>query len=227
MSIDLNLHFELHFLGRSATFYPTCITISIMCSLAYNNFRYVVKRLISVLPNSFMDKKGQVFSLDLIFAIIIFLLIFVSLLVFVYTVSDTYNPYSYLSITLSLEKLNSIGNIEINSLSNSFGTPSNWIGLSCSSITAFGLLKTYYTLSLDKAYSLVTSYPSCFYNSSQVGDSFNLTVSYLNGTPLYVNGSEITLGSKVPVNSRYVISLNRFLDLPKGTMFEVNYKVWS
>ncbi len=174
-----------------------------------------------------MDRKGQVFSLDLTFALIIFLLIFASLLVFVYTVSDTYNSYSYLSITLSLEKLNAMGNIELNGLSNSFGSPANWVGLPCSNIASFGLLRTYYTLSLNKAYSLVNSYSSCFYNLSQFGTNFNLTLSYLNGTPLYINNSEITLGSKVPANSRYVISLERFLDLPKGTIIEVNYKVWS
>ncbi|MGC8516516.1 MAG: hypothetical protein ACP5MT_01300 [Candidatus Acidifodinimicrobium sp.] len=174
-----------------------------------------------------MDKKGQVFSLDLMFALIIFLLIFASLLVFVYTVSDTYNSYSYLSITLSLEKLNSIGNIELNGLSNSFGSPVNWVGLPCSKITSFGLLGTYYTLSLNKTYALVTSYSSCFYNLSEVGTNFNLTLSYLNGTPLYINNSEITLGSKIPVNSKYVISLERFLDLSKGTIIEVNYKLWS
>ncbi|MCW1294094.1 MAG: hypothetical protein OH316_00365 [Candidatus Parvarchaeota archaeon] len=174
-----------------------------------------------------MNRKGQVFSLDLMFAVLIFLLIFMSLLIFIYTVSDVYNPYSYLSITLSLEKLNLIGNIGIDSLSNSFGTPPNWVGLPCSSIKSFGLLKTYYTLSLNKAYSLVSSYPSCFYNMSKVGADFNLSISHLNGTPLYINGSDITIGSKPPANSSYIVSLVRFLALSSGAIVEVNYKIWT
>ena len=174
-----------------------------------------------------MDKKGQVFTIDLLIAIFIFTLIFTSVVIFLFSIGAISSQYSsYYAQTISVS-LNSIASSAINTLVGSQGTPINWSSAPCSSIKTVGIMYNYYEASPQKLYNLTTLPVACLSQLLRAGDSFNITTSYLNGTPLKVNGAVITAGFSIPQNPAYITSVQRFVVLyPGKDIIRMSFSEW-
>ncbi|MCW1299586.1 MAG: hypothetical protein QXD02_04680 [Candidatus Parvarchaeum sp.] len=73
-----------------------------------------------------MDKKGQIFTIDLLIALFIFLLLFTTVLLFLYSNADINNSYSSYYSQITSNYINNLAVQGANSLLGSEGYPSNW-----------------------------------------------------------------------------------------------------
>ena len=168
-----------------------------------------------------VNKSGQIFSLDLMFALFIFLIIFSAIIIAIFVTSDSYNQYSLYGNELDNMYLVNNVNQGLDILTQSTGYPSNWSYLPCSEIESIGLLNFSGDVSYQKIYNLTTLPVNCLSGLLKGGNSFNLTVTYINYTPLIINGKVITnVGSNIVSNSRYV-------DTASGLILRITLEEWT
>jgi hypothetical protein len=175
-----------------------------------------------------MNRKGQIFTIDLLIALFIFLLLFTTVLLFLYSNADINNSYSSYYSQITSDYINNLAVQGANSLLGSQGYPTNWPSLSCSQIKQLGLMHNSLEVSSNKLYALTTLPVSCISSMLKAGDSFNITFYYLNGSMLKVNGNPITAGFSIDYSSSYVASIQRFVVLSPGNeIIRLSYTEWS
>ncbi|MCL4399556.1 hypothetical protein M1293_03585 [Candidatus Parvarchaeota archaeon] len=174
-----------------------------------------------------MNKKAQVFTIDLLVSIFLFLLLFTSVVTFLYSSADISNQASPFYTEISDIYLNNIASQAADSLVASKGYPANWTVEPCSSIYKLGLLQTSFEVSKQKLYNLTTMTDSCISSLLRSGSSFNISVTYLNGSEYKISGRWITAGYPPPSSLAYVSSIQRFMVLyPSGIILKLNYEEW-
>ncbi|MCL5009480.1 MAG: hypothetical protein M1433_00645 [Candidatus Parvarchaeota archaeon] len=177
-----------------------------------------------------MDHKGQVFTIDLLIALFIFILVFTSIIVFLYEVASVSNPYSSYYVQFVSDTLNNIASSGINTLTGSQGYPTNWNSMPCSSIKTLGIMLNSYEVSVQKLYNLTTLSSSsldCLSQLLRAGNSFNISVFYLNGSTVKVNSVPITAGFPIPADTVYTASIQRYEVLsPGSTIIRISYSEW-
>ncbi len=173
-----------------------------------------------------MDKAGQIFSLDLLLAMSIFIVILGVIIIAAYTMSGAYTPYSLPNSEANEIYLTNNVNEAINLLAQSYGNPTDWQMVSCSKILSLGLLNSSTgLLSMQKLYNLTTLPVGCLSNLIRGGDYFNITAYYLNYTPLEINGRYISVGFPPPKSSS-VVSVSRFLVENGGQIVRLTLSEW-
>ncbi len=174
-----------------------------------------------------MDKKGQVFTIDLLMALFIFLLVLTSVIVFLYSVADVANPYSsYYSLEIS-DYLNGVVSSGADTLVGSPGIPVNWTSAQCTKIGTIGIMFNSYEASPQKLYNLTTLPTGCLSELLRASDSFNISTYYLNGTPLKVYGTPVTAGFQPPQSASYIVSVPRYVVMfPGNVIIKLIYKEW-
>lgn len=173
-----------------------------------------------------VNRSGQIFSLDLMFAITIFLVVLVAIVIAVFTISDSYNPYSLYGDEIDTVYLSNNVNQALNMLTQSSGNPSNWFSTQCGNIQSIGLLNSSGYVSYQKLYNLTTLPTGCLSNLIKGGNAFNLTVTYLNHTPLFIDGKEITVGF-IPIAGTNIVSNSRYMVTSSGLILRLNLEEWS
>ncbi len=174
-----------------------------------------------------MNRRGQIFTLDLLISLFIFLLLFTSVILFLYSVADVNNPYSSYYSQVTSSYLNNLANQNVNTLTESTGSPSNWIQYPCSQISSIGLLENPYSLSLPKLYNITQIPVACLSQFLRAGDSFNITAYYLNGSVVVLEGKKITAGFQIPQNQSYIASVSRYVVMyPGGNIVRVTFTGW-
>ncbi len=175
-----------------------------------------------------MDKKGQIFTIDLLISLFIFLLLFTTVLLFLYSNADMDNSYSSYYSQITSDYINNLAVQGANSLIGSEGSPSNWYAYTCSQIKQIGVMTSPLEVSPTKLYNLTTLPVSCLSSLLKAGDSFNITFYYINGSMLKFVGKAITAGFPVPPNANYVASIERFVVLyPGDEIIRLSYTEWS
>ncbi len=175
-----------------------------------------------------MDKKGQIFTIDLLIALFIFLLLFTTVLLFLYSNADINNSYSSYYSQITSNYINNLAVQGANSLLGSEGYPSNWYSFSCNQIKQLGVMYNNLEVSPIKLYNITTLPVSCLSSLLKGGDSFNITFYYLNGSILILNGKEVTAGFPIDYSSSYVASIQRFTVLyPGNEIIRLSYTEWS
>jgi hypothetical protein len=176
-----------------------------------------------------MGKKGQIFTIDLLISLSIFVLLFVSVVLFLYSVGDSANPYSTYSVQYDSNYVNNIATQAVDSLVGSTGYPSNWQTLtaSCNSIYQIGLMYNAYELDPNKLSALTQLSDSCIASFLKSGGTFNVSVTFLNNTIFRISGTPITAGKPVAVNASYVSSIQRYVVLyPGSQILRVSFSEW-
>ncbi|MEM0143222.1 MAG: hypothetical protein QXL94_04645 [Candidatus Parvarchaeum sp.] len=175
-----------------------------------------------------MDKKGQIFTIDLLISLFIFLLLFTTVLLFLYSNADINNSYSSYYSQITSNYVNNLAVQGADSLLGSGGYPPNWYGSSCSQIKQLGVMYNNIEASPNALYGLVTLPVSCVSALLKAGDSFNITFYYLNGSVLKLNGKSITAGFPIDYSSSYVASIEKFTVLyPGNEIVRLSYTEWS
>ncbi len=175
-----------------------------------------------------MDKKGQIFTIDLLISLFIFLLLFTTVLLFLYSNADIDNSYSSYYSQITSNYINNIAVQGASALLGSEGYPSNWYDFSCSQIKQIGVMQNNLEVSPIKLYNLTALSSSCISSLLKAGDSFNITFYYLNGSILKLNGKGITTGFSIDYSSSYVASIQRFAVLyPGNEIIRLSYTEWS
>ncbi|EFD92517.1 MAG: Putative uncharacterized membrane protein [Candidatus Parvarchaeum acidophilus ARMAN-5_'5-way FS'] len=175
-----------------------------------------------------MNRKGQIFTMDLLISLFIFLLLFSTVLLFIYSNADIDNTYSSYYSQLESTYLNNLAVQGANSLIGSEGTPVNWYATSCSNIKQIGLMQNYLEASPIKLYNLTTLPVSCLSSLLKAGASFNITFYYLNGSIVNINGKPITAGFPIDSASNYIASIGRFVVLyPGNEIVRLSYTEWA
>ncbi|MCL4376429.1 hypothetical protein M1558_02985 [Candidatus Parvarchaeota archaeon] len=175
-----------------------------------------------------MDKKGQIFTIDLLISLFIFLLLFTTVLLFLYSNADIDNSYSSYYSQITSNYINNIAVQGASSLLGSEGYPSDWYDFSCNQIKQIGVMHNTLEASPTKLYSLTTLSTSCISSQLKAGNSFNITFYYLNGSMLKLSGKGITAGFPIDYSSSYVASIQRFTVLyPGNEIIRLSYTEWS
>ena len=175
-----------------------------------------------------MDKKGQIFTIDLLISLFIFLLLFATVLLFLYSNADINNSYSSYYSQIASNYINNLAVQGANSLLGSEGYPSNWYSFSCSQIKQMGLMYNNLEVSPVKLYNLTILPVPCLSSLLKAGNSFNISFYYLNGSILKLNGKGITAGFPINYASSYVASIQRFTVLyPGDEIVRLSYTEWS
>ena len=175
-----------------------------------------------------MDKKGQIFTIDLLISLFIFLLLFTTVLLFLYSNADIDNSYSSYYSQITSNYINNIAVQGASSLIGSEGYPSNWYSISCNQIKQVGVMQNNLEVSPTKLYNLTTLPLSCLSSLLKTGDSFNITFYYLNGSILKLSGKAITAGFPIDYSSNYIASIQRFTVLyPGNEIIRLSYTEWS
>ena len=175
-----------------------------------------------------MNRKGQVFTIDLLIALFIFLLLFTTVLLFLYSNADINNSYSSYYSQITSDYINNLAVQGANSLLSSEGSPSGWYSFNCSQIKQLGLMHNIQEASPVKLYSLTTLSVSCLSSLLKAGNSFNITFYYLNGSMLEIGGKGITAGFPIAYGSRYIASIERFVVLyPGNEIIRLSFTEWS
>ncbi len=177
-----------------------------------------------------LNKNGQVFTMDMLIALFIFMLIFTSVIVFIYEVASVSNPYSAYYVQFISSTLDSEASSAINVLTGSQGSPSYWPSLSCPAIKTLGVMVNPYEASAQKLYNLTTlskNSPGCLSELLRGGNSFNISAFYLNGTRVVINSVHITAGFPIPLNAIYIASIQRYVVLsPSNSIIRISYAEW-
>ena len=175
-----------------------------------------------------MDKKGQIFTIDLLISLFIFLLLFTAVLLFLYSNADIDNSYSSYYSQITSNYINNLAVQGANSLLGSEGYPSNWYALSCNQIKQIGVMQNNLEASPTKLYNLTTLSTACLSSLLRAGDLFNITFYYLNGSILKLKGKGITAGFPIDYSYSYVASIQRFTVLyPGNEIIRLSYTEWS
>jgi succinate dehydrogenase/fumarate reductase cytochrome b subunit len=175
-----------------------------------------------------MDKKGQIFTIDLLISLFIFLLLFTTVLLFLYSNVDINNSYSSYYSQITSNYINNVAVQGANSLLGSEGYPPDWYNFSCNQIKLLGVMHNNLEVSPLKLYGLTALSTSCISSLLKAGNSFNITFYYLNGSILTLNGKAITIGFPVDYSSSYVASIQRFTVLyPGNQIIRLSYTEWS
>lgn len=174
-----------------------------------------------------MNRKAQVLTIDLLISLFIFILILTSVIIFIFSIASVSNPYSSYYVQYVSNTLNGIATAGANTLAGSPGLPVDWVSQPCSSIETLGVMYNYYEASPQKLYNLTTLPSGCLSQLLRGGSSFNVSVSYLNGSRLLVNDIPISAGFPVPINATYLVSVQRFAVLyPGNSIIAITYKEW-
>jgi hypothetical protein len=174
-----------------------------------------------------LNRRGQIFTIDLLIALFIFTLIFTSVVIFLYSVGDTSNPLSSYYSEVSSTYLSNIATQAANTLTGSPGYPSSWPSLSCPQISTLGVMYNSNEVSGQKLYNLTTLPVGCVSQLLRAGNSFNITAYYLNGSILRINGRLITAGFATPHNANYIDVVQRYEVLYPGTVIiRISLKEW-
>ena len=175
-----------------------------------------------------MDKKGQIFTIDLLVALFIFLLLFTTVLLFLYSNADIANTYSSYYSQIASNYINNLADQGANSLLGSEGYPSNWYTLGCSQIRQIGVMQNEIEASYTKIYNLTTIPVSCLSSLLKAGKSFNISFYYLNSSVVKVNGVAVTAGFPIDTAASYIASVERFVVLyPGNQIIRLSYTEWS
>ncbi len=175
-----------------------------------------------------MNRKGQIFTIDLLISLFIFLLLFTTVLLFLYSNADIDNSYSSYYSQLESNYINNIAVQGANSLVESEGYPVDWNTLTCSQIKQVGLMQTYLEASPSKLYNLTTLPVSCLSALLKAGANFNIAFYYLNNSMLRINGVPITAGFPIDLSADYISSIERFVVLyPGNEIIRLSYREWS
>ena len=185
-----------------------------------------------------MNRRAQVLTVDLLMSMFIFILLFTSVVSFLYTIVNVgASSSSYYSQVIS-SFLNNAATAGADTLVGSRGSPADWTSVPCSSIGTLGIMYNYYEASPQKLYNLTTLPVSCLSQLLRAQNTFNVSVSYINGTPLKVNGVPITVGFQPPADAKFVSSIQRYVVLypnsispsvissPTAPIIVVNFKEW-
>ncbi len=174
-----------------------------------------------------MNNRGQIFTLDLLISLFIFLLLFTSVVLFLYSVADVNNPYSSYYSQVTSTYLNNVANQNADILSESIGSPANWPQYACGQISSIGLLQNTYELSPLKMYNLTTMSTKCLSQLLRAGGSFNVTTYYLNGSTVKIGNRPITAGFSIPQNQSYIASVSRYVVMyPGSTIIKITFTEW-
>ena len=185
-----------------------------------------------------MNRRAQVLTVDLLMSLFLFILLFTSVVSFLYTIVNVgTSSSSYYSQVIS-SFLNNAASAGVDTLVGSQGSPLNWEYVTCSSIGTLGVMHNYYEASPQKLYNLTTLPVSCLSQLLRAQNTFNVSVSYINGTPLRINGVPITVGFQPPKNAGFISSIQRYVVLypnnvssslvsnPTAPIIVVNFKEW-
>lgn len=174
-----------------------------------------------------MNKSGQVFTIDLLVSLFIFILVLTSIIVFIYSVASVSNPYSsYYAQSIS-NALNTQAAAAANTLIGSQGQPTTWSSTKCSSIATLGVMYNSYSALPQKLYNLTTMPSGCVSQLLRAGTNFNISVFYLNGSRLKIRSASITAGYPIPSNPTYLTSIQRFVVLYPGSLIvRISYSEW-
>ncbi len=175
-----------------------------------------------------MNRKGQIFTIDLLIALFIFILLFSTVILFLYSTADISNHYSSYYSQVASDYINNIAVQGANSIVGSEGYPSNWYDLTCSQIKQIGIMQNPLEASPIKLYNLTTLPVACLSALLKGGNSFNVTFYYINGSVLKVNGVPVTAGFPIDSSASYVASIERFVVLyPGNEIIRLSYTVWA
>lgn len=175
-----------------------------------------------------MNKRGQIFTIDLLVAMFVFFLLFTTVLLFLYSNADTNNAYSSYYSQLTSNYINNLAVQGANTLLGSEGYPADWYTVTCSQIKQVGVMQNYLEASPVKLYNLTTLPVSCLSALLKSGVSFNITFYYLNNSIVKINGVPITAGFPIDTASNYIASISRYVVLyPGNEILRLSYAEWS
>jgi hypothetical protein len=175
-----------------------------------------------------MNRKGQIFTIDLLIALFVFLLLFTTVLLFLYSNADISNSYSSYYSQITSDYINNLAVQGANSIIGSQGYPSDWSSLACSQIKQLGVMHDNIMASPTKLYGLTALPLSCISSLLKAGNSFNITFYYLNNSILKINGKGITAGFPIDPSANYVASIARFVVVyPGNEIVRLSYTEWS
>ena len=175
-----------------------------------------------------MNKKGQIFTIDLLIALFIFLLLFTTVLLFLYSTADINNTYSTYYSQIASNYINNLAVQGANSLIGSVGYPQDWPSVPCSSIKQMGVMHNTLEASPSKLYNITVLPVSCLSALLKGGNSFNVTFYYLNSSMLKINSVPITVGFPIDFSASYIASIDRFVVLyPGNEIIRLSYTEWT